>query len=79
MELFGTLQREKDGEKNKRKRRIFFYSGIKKQWQQLYIHEALNPVFMQVSVLLYVLGHGAFAQQSGLFLLFFRFLFLAKP
>ena len=35
------------------------------------MHEALNPVFMQVSVLLYVLGHGAFAQPSCPFLIIF--------
>jgi hypothetical protein len=28
----------------------FFYIGIKKQWQQLYMQKALNPVFMLVSI-----------------------------
>lgn len=35
------------------------------------MHEALNPVFMQVSVLLYGLWYGVFTHPSGLFLIIF--------
>ncbi len=33
---------------------------------------AINPVFRQVSVLLYDLEHGVFTQKSGLFLLVYK-------
>ncbi len=85
---FSALYKNEKREKSGRKRRMVLLCWDKEQWQQLYMHKALNPVFMQVSVLqvwyIYTsirsfCDNFSCMQMSSSFWFVFWTIFLSKP